>query len=110
MDIFNTSTNTTLTDDNRGLTFDKLMATINVLNDKYKTVFYMASDYAPISEDGKIIGIPNDGATSSGYDIVCHTSQVERMIEALSSEYIVRPLDEAERRRRMNTVKMKIGI
>lgn len=95
-------TTSTVGDNSEGLTYEKLMAIRHELELMRPVVYYMASDYAPIKEDGTLFCLPNEGETTLGVDIVCHTSQVAGMYRVLGDKYDLRPMTDTEQRRRWN--------
>ncbi len=86
--------------DRGGLTYDKLMAVLHDMEQLRPTLCYIASDYVPIQDDGRLMCINNQGATTLGYDVLCHTSQLPAMLTELSGRFNLKPLDGKEFDRR----------
>ncbi len=106
--ITDQSTSTAQTDNNDNLTLDKLMDAMRLIQKDYPIIFLMVSEHVP-TDDGQVFLIDNNGATPFGKDIICHPLQVQGVIDGLSSKYIIRLMDAAERARRHRKILTKDG-
>lgn len=99
--MFGTTTSTTSTIQ-EGLTYESLTRVLLEMKSRLTVVFYMASDYVPVVEDGEVTCIDNLGATEAGFDIICHPSQISLMKCSLFDQYNLQAMSEAERFRRLD--------
>ena len=96
-DVPSTTATTASTEPAPSLTLDAMVEVWRKLMEEMPVIYYFASEY--VEDKTAVYKLPNDQARC-GFDLAFHTDMLPSVAAELAGQYILRPMDNAEEKRR----------